>query len=89
MTDLHYTEYKRREEWMHNAALSDITGHAESIAFNAGRITASPFRLAYQEPFRTRMEAALELAVKELEEAQAICNRKLAEYRKLAVRDAA
>lgn len=86
MTDLHLSDYTER---MHIAALNDIEGHANNIAFNAGRISASPFRLAYQEPFRTRMEAELERAIRELEEAQSICKAKLAEYRKLAVKEAA
>jgi hypothetical protein len=89
MTDLHLSDYQARQEWMQNAALSDLTHHAENIAFNARQVISTPYRLQYQEPFQTRMETAMEEAIRSSRLAIDALEKQLTEYRKLKVRNAA
>ena len=69
-------------DW-HEWALEYVTGHAERISHSAARLANMPGQLQFQEPFKTKMESALEQAEAELLKAIDAVHDKRIKYSKL------
>lgn len=82
MKEVLCTETKRR---LHDLALDRIESYSVWIRSDAENIERYAGMLLNKEPFRTKMESALEEAIKAMDETKARCERLLKEYRDMPV----